>query len=322
MQLLDQAVAAAREARDRGCRLVVNPAPVEGLDAVTLRTADPLVVNEHEAAGLLRAHGGETTSLVSQVGDRMLRAAVIEWWTARRSSGEVHPVLGLNSRVALIMVYLGGALGVNTFLMYGFFNTVPKELDEAAKIERQYERGVITDTERRGELIEIWTRARAEASQAMVDNCPTTNPVWVMVNSGARGNMMQISQIAGMRGLVNNPKGEIIPRPILSNYKEGLSVLEYFIASHGSRKGLADTALKTAQSGYLTRRLVDVSQDVIIREDDCGTDRGVKVTIGSMVDGKLVRDPHAETSRMPHTAPAVMRRRAAVAGFFIAPSMG
>ena len=168
--------------------------------------------------------------------------------------------------------------------------------DEAAKIEKQYERGVITDTERRGELIEIWTRARAEVSQAMVDNFPTTNPVWVMVNSGARGNMMQISQIAGMRGLVANPKGEIIPRPIKANFREGLSVLEYFISTHGARKGLADTALRTADSGYLTRRLVDVSQDVIIREEDCGTERGVVMPIGTVLDGgKVTRDPHVET---------------------------
>ena len=99
----------------------------------------------------------------------------------------------------------------------------------------------------------------------------------MMVHSGARGNMMQVRQIAGMRGLVANPKGEIIPRPIKANFREGLSVLEYFISTHGARKGLADTALRTADSGYLTRRLVDVSQDVIIREDDCGTDRGLTV---------------------------------------------
>src|SRR3954467_2382681 len=168
--------------------------------------------------------------------------------------------------------------------------------EEARRIERQYERGVITDAERRGELIEIWTRARAEVSQAMVDNFPTTNPVWVMVNSGARGNMMQISQIAGMRGLVANPKGEIIPRPIKANFREGLSVLEYFISTHGARKGLADTALRTADSGYLTRRLVDVSQDVIIREEDCGTERGVIMPIGTVLDGKVTRDAHVETS--------------------------
>ena len=169
------------------------------------------------------------------------------------------------------------------------------------KIEKQYERGVITDTERRGELIEIWTRARAEVSQAMVDNFPTTNPVWVMVNSGARGNMMQISQIAGMRGLVANPKGEIIPRPIKANFREGLSVLEYFISTHGARKGLADTALRTADSGYLTRRLVDVSQDVIIREEDCGTDRGVDHA--DRHRASTARSPGTRTSR-PASTPA------------------
>ena len=100
-----------------------------------------------------------------------------------------------------------------------------------------------------------------------------TNPIYMMANSGARGNIMQIRQIAGMRGLVANPKGEIIPRPIKSNFREGLSVLEYFISTHGARKGLADTALRTADSGYLTRRLVDVAQEVIVREEDCGTDR-------------------------------------------------
>jgi len=121
--------------------------------------------------------------------------------------------------------------------------------------------------------------------------------VYIMVNSGARGNMMQMRQIAGMRGLVANPKGEIIPRPIKSNFREGLSVLEYFISTHGARKGLADTALRTADSGYLTRRLVDVSQDVIIREEDCGTDRGVLLTIAAAgPDGTLVRDAHVETS--------------------------
>ncbi len=167
---------------------------------------------------------------------------------------------------------------------------------DADKIEKQYQRGVITGEERRQELIEIWTKATNEVAKAMEANFPRTNPIWMMVNSGARGNMIQVRQIAGMRGLVANPKGETIPRPIKSSFREGLSVLEYFISTHGARKGLADTALRTADSGYLTRRLVDVSQDVIIREDDCGTDRGIKVPIGTVTDGKLVRDPHAETS--------------------------
>ena len=108
----------------------------------------------------------------------------------------------------------------------------------------------------------------------MEGNFDKTNPIYMMVHSGARGNMVQMRQIAGMRGLVVNPKGEIIARPIKSNFREGLSVLEYFISTHGGRKGQADTALRTADSGYLTRRLVDVSQDVIIREEDCGTERG------------------------------------------------
>ena len=147
--------------------------------------------------------------------------------------------------------------------------------EKADKIQKQYDRGLIADSERRQELIEVWTDTTNKVAEAMQENFPTTNPVWMMVNSGARGNMLQIRQIAGMRGLVANPKGEIIPRPIKSNFREGLSVLEYFISTHGARKGLADTALRTADSGYLTRRLVDVSQDVIIREEDCGTDRGI-----------------------------------------------
>ena len=123
----------------------------------------------------------------------------------------------------------------------------------------------------------------------------------MMVNSGARGNWMQVRQIAGMRGLVANPKGEIIPRPIKSNFREGLSVLEYFISTHGARKGLADTALRTADSGYLTRRLVDVSQDVIIREEDCGTDRGLMMPIAGETRQTAALRPAATTSRPAST---------------------
>ncbi|MDP9101439.1 MAG: DNA-directed RNA polymerase subunit beta' [Actinomycetota bacterium] len=176
---------------------------------------------------------------------------------------------------------------------------------DAEKIEKQYSRGVITDDERRQELIEIWTKATAEVAREMEANFPKDNPVWMMVHSGARGNMMQVRQIAGMRGLVANPKGEIIPRPIKANFREGLTVLEYFISTHGARKGLADTALRTADSGYLTRRLVDVSQDVIIREEDCGTERGVVMGIGSRnSEGVLVRDGHVETSVYARTLAA------------------
>ncbi len=168
---------------------------------------------------------------------------------------------------------------------------------KAAKVQTQYERGLITDDERRQELIEIWTQATNEVAKEMEANLPHDNPIYRMVSSGARGNWMQLRQIAGMRGLVSNPKGEIIPRPIKANFREGLSVLEFFISTHGARKGLADTALRTADSGYLTRRLVDVSQDVIVREHDCGTERGLSMPIAVQgTAGAVRRHDDVETS--------------------------
>jgi len=173
---------------------------------------------------------------------------------------------------------------------------------QAAKVQSQYEKGLTTDSERRQELIKIWTEATDEVQAAMKANFPEDNTINRMVSSGARGNWLQIRNIAGMRGLVNNPKGEIIPRPIISSYREGLSVAEYFIATHGTRKGLADTALRTADSGYLTRRLVDVSQDVIIREEDCGTSKGLELPIAAPnSQGELVRDANVENSVFART---------------------
>ena len=167
----------------------------------------------------------------------------------------------------------------------------------ADKVQREYERGLITDEERRQELIEIWTHATADVAKDMEEAFPETNSVWMMVNSGARGNPMQVRQIAGMRGLVSNPKGETIPRPIKSSFREGLSVVEYFISTHGARKGLADTALRTADSGYLTRRLVDVAQDVIVREEDCGTDRSLAMKIAETdTEGHLRKLPNIENT--------------------------
>jgi DNA-directed RNA polymerase subunit beta' len=133
----------------------------------------------------------------------------------------------------------------------------------------------------------------------MEQNFPRLNPIFMMANSGARGNLTQIRQIAGMRGLVANPRGEIIERPIKSNFREGLSVLEYFISTHGARKGLADTALRTADSGYLTRRLVDIAQDLIVREDDCGTERGLTVRVGERDSQTLYGRVLAETVYWP-----------------------
>jgi DNA-directed RNA polymerase subunit beta' len=148
---------------------------------------------------------------------------------------------------------------------------------QAEKVENQFKRGIITDGERRQQEVRIWTDATAEVQAAMELEFKKVqfNPIDMMVGSGARGNMTQMRQIAGMRGLVANPRGDMIPRPIKSNFREGLETLEYFIATPGARKGLVDTALRTADSGYLTRRLVDVAQELIIREMDCGSTLGV-----------------------------------------------
>jgi DNA-directed RNA polymerase subunit beta' len=161
------------------------------------------------------------------------------------------------------------------------------ELDNAYKqvrqVEQQYRKGIITDGERYNKIIDIWTHAGDQISNVMFRELEENqdrkeyNPIHLMVDSGARGNRQQVRQLAGMRGLMAKPSGEIIERPITSNFREGLSVLEYFISTHGARKGLADTALKTADSGYLTRKLVDAAQDVIINEQDCGTVNGIVV---------------------------------------------
>ncbi|MDR1294614.1 MAG: DNA-directed RNA polymerase subunit beta', partial [Bifidobacteriaceae bacterium] len=169
---------------------------------------------------------------------------------------------------------------------------------KAAKINKQFTRGKLTADERHQELVQLWSNATNELTAAREANFTQDNPIFMMVHSGARGNMTQMRQIAAMRGLVANPKGEIIARPIKSNFREGLSVLEYFISTHGGRKGQADTALRTADSGYLTRRLVDVSQDVIIREEDCGTERGLTKVIASesAKTGKLVAEKNIDSS--------------------------
>ena len=158
-----------------------------------------------------------------------------------------------------------------------------KAYREIAEVEKQYRRGIITDGERKNKVQDIWTHTGEELANALFrtleynDGRKDMNPVFMMVDSGARGNRTQVKQLAGMRGLMAKPSGEIIERPIISNFREGLSVLEYFISTHGARKGLADTALKTADSGYLTRKLVDAAQDVIITEEDCGTINGIIV---------------------------------------------
>ena len=147
--------------------------------------------------------------------------------------------------------------------------------DEAVvAIDKQFQRGLITEDERYEQVVELWQRTTKEVSDKMMDGLTEENPVRMMTDSGARGNKGNIGQLGAMRGLMADPSGRIIDVPVRSNFREGMTVLEYFISTHGARKGLADTALRTADSGYLTRRLVDVAQDVITREDDCGTLEG------------------------------------------------
>ncbi|GEN88630.1 DNA-directed RNA polymerase subunit beta' [Oceanobacillus sp. FSL W8-0428] len=166
-------------------------------------------------------------------------------------------------------------------------------LDEAQskvdKVLKQFRRGLITEEERYDRVIAIWSEAKDVIQDRLMGSLSNRNPIYMMSDSGARGNASNFTQLAGMRGLMADPSGKIIEIPIKSSFREGLTVMEYFISTHGARKGLADTALKTADSGYLTRRLVDVAQDVIIREADCGTDRGLKVA--ALVDGSEVIEP-------------------------------
>jgi DNA-directed RNA polymerase subunit beta' len=145
-------------------------------------------------------------------------------------------------------------------------------------IDREFRRGFITEEERYNQTVDVWRGTTDEVTKKMLDGLDRRGSVWMITHSGARGNVTQVHQLAGMRGLMADPSGRIIDLPIRSNLREGMTVLEYFISSHGARKGLADTALRTADSGYLTRRLVDVAQDVITREEDCGTDIGTWIT--------------------------------------------
>jgi DNA-directed RNA polymerase subunit beta' len=210
---------------------------------------------------------------------------------------------------------------------------IPKEkhteLDSAYKqiavVEKQYRSGIITDGERYNKIIDVWTHAGNTIADSMLQTLEHNegrkelNPVYVMVDSGARGNKQQVKQLAGMRGLMAKPSGEIIERPITSNFREGLNVMEYFISTHGARKGLADTALKTADSGYLTRKLVDASQDVIIYEEDCGTTLGIVVRPiyegdEEVVDlsTRLIGRVSCETVKDPVTGNTVLKKNALI----------
>ena len=206
-------------------------------------------------------------------------------WNCYRHCGQEETV-----RVLDDLKQLGFTAATKSGLSMGMHDMIiPKEkVREIAKaekqivdVDKQYRRGVITPGERYNKIIDIWTHCTDQIADVMLEvlddnnGSDQFNPIWLMVDSGARGNRQQVRQLSGLRGLMAKPSGDIIEKPILANFREGLTVLDYFISTHGARKGLADTALKTADSGYLTRKLVDVSQDIVIRELDCGTTNGI-----------------------------------------------
>jgi DNA-directed RNA polymerase subunit beta' len=186
------------------------------------------------------------------------------------------------------MATLGGiSIGIDDLVIPHAKQQVLKEArEEVAKVDDQYRKGVITDRERYNKVIDIWTHATDRVSDFLFKEMLPFNPIFMMADSGARGSKLQVRQLSGMRGLMAKPSGEIIENPITANFKEGLTVLEYFLSTHGARKGLADTALKTADAGYLTRRLIDVAQEIIINEEDCGTLNGI--TVQAITEGNEV----------------------------------
>ncbi|MDI6817200.1 MAG: DNA-directed RNA polymerase subunit beta' [Actinomycetota bacterium] len=241
-------------------------------------------------------------------------ARIVERLAAERAAGEVPDILDKIKELGFHYATRAGitiAIG-DVQIPENKWQILDEPEEAVDRIERQFRRGLITKEERQQRVVEIWTKATEDVSEAMEKNFDKFNPIYMMANSGARGNLKQLRQLAGMRGLVANPKGDIIDRPIKANFREGLSVLEYFISTHGARKGLADTALRTADSGYLTRRLVDISQDVIIREFDCGTETGIPVSVldfeGEPNKNALIGRVTLETAVNPKTKEVVLAR--------------
>ncbi len=219
-----------------------------------------------------------------ELNKRIVSDVVVECYK-RFGHGATIKLLDDIKRLGFEMGTLGGiSIGIDDLCVPESKKDVLKAAKErVAKVEDQYRKGIITDSERKAKIIDIWTHATEEISDLLFKGMDRFNPIFMMADSGARGSRLQVRQLAGMRGLMAKPSGEIIESPITANFREGLNVLEYFISTHGARKGLADTALKTADAGYLTRRLVDVAQEVIVAEEDCGTLNGI--TVSAIIEG-------------------------------------
>jgi DNA-directed RNA polymerase subunit beta' len=203
----------------------------------------------------------------------------------RFGHGQTVRLLDDIKRIGFESATMGGiSIGINDLKIPEAKQEVLKDARaEVSKVEDQYRKGIITDSERKSKVIDIWTHTTDKISDLLFQGMEPFNPIFMMADSGARGSRLQVRQLGGMRGLMAKPSGEIIESPITANFREGLNVLEYFISTHGARKGLADTALKTADAGYLTRRLVDVAQEVIVSEEDCGTLNGI--TVFAIIEG-------------------------------------
>lgn len=227
----------------------------------------------------------------NQVIDKKLLGNIV--YDCYRTEGNAKTAIMLDGLKSLGYQYAtqaGVSVGVTDFQTPAAKNEILEEADENVNaIESDFMMGLLTDEERHGQVVEIWNQATDDITEALKATLDEDNPVYMMAISGARGNFQQIRQLAGMRGLMADPSGKIIDLPIKANFREGLTVLEYFISTHGARKGLADTALRTADSGYLTRRLVDVSQDVIVREDDCESVEGIWVE--KIMEGSQLIEP-------------------------------
>src|SRR5579864_5691463 len=227
--------------------------------------------------GVLRTHGQEPLPFYNDVVDRAglkrIVAALIRRYGNEDTAQVLDTIKGLGFRYA---TQSGTTIAISDITQPSEKDNILKGADEEVqRIERDYRRGLITEDERYNEVIEVWTKAKDQVVKAVAGVLDPYGPVAMMAQSGAKGNIQQISQMSGMRGLMADPSGRIIELPIRSSFRDGLTVLEYFLSTHGARKGLADTAIRTADSGYLTRRLIDVSQNVIVYEEDCGTEQGI-----------------------------------------------
>src|SRR5438874_4696269 len=256
----------------------VNGEPDEGEPAsqIVTTTMGRAIFND-SINSVLRTHGQEPLTYFNDVVDRAGLKRIVAGLIRRYGNEDTAQVLDTIKRLGFrYATQSGTTIAISDITMPTEKEGILKGADEEVqRIERDYRRGLITDDERYNEVIEVWTKAKDQVTKAVSGVLDPYGPVAMMAQSGAKGNIQQISQMSGMRGLMADPSGRIIELPIRSSFRDGLTVLEYFLSTHGARKGLADTAIRTADSGYLTRRLIDVSQNVIVYEDDCGTEQGI-----------------------------------------------